>query len=108
MPRNNGKVPAVASPTSAWVATLRQAMYDAVSEQDMKDIAAGLVKRAKEGDKAALTMLFEYVLGGRNPQQVSLVQNNYGTKPNGPPMDRARTAEELEAEFRRENGGRRQ
>lgn len=65
--------------TVAWQQSLRQAAFDAISEQDVKEIFTGVVKRAKEGDAAAIKIVCEYLLGGRaapnvvvnNPVQVN-------------------------------------
>ena len=54
---------------------LRQAVFDAVSESDVKDIVEGIVEKAKAGDEKATKMVFDYVLGSSQP--VSLTQNNY-------------------------------
>jgi hypothetical protein len=46
-----------------WMATLRQALFDSVTEADVADIAKGLVDRAKNGDLQATRLLFSYVIG---------------------------------------------
>jgi len=55
-------------------ARLRKAVSDAVQDVDVKEVVEGIVKRAKEGDKAAIEQLFKHVLSGG---VTTLVQNNY-------------------------------
>ena len=50
----------------AWQENLRQAMYDAVTPGDVKEIVAGLVTRAKAGDAKAIQMVFDYVLAAKS------------------------------------------
>ena len=57
----------VASPASAvkdWQMDLRQAMFDAVTDGDVREIVQGLIKRAKEGDIGATKLLLTYLVGG--------------------------------------------
>lgn len=44
-----------------WIERLRQAAMKAVSEDDMREIFQGLVKRAKQGDVQALKLLMTYL-----------------------------------------------
>jgi len=64
-----------------WMVKLRTALFEAVTEDDIREIAEGLVKRAKEGDLQATRMLFSYVLGGSsvNVKQALIVQQHGGT-----------------------------
>lgn len=55
---------------------LRQAIFDGVKEQDVKDVVQGIVKRAKDGDQQAMKYFFEYILGGKSGPSKS-VQNNF-------------------------------
>lgn len=57
----------------AWMASLRQAAFDAVSESDITAIVAKQVEKAKEGDPAAVKLVFDLFLKG-GPQ--SMTQNN--------------------------------
>ena len=60
-----------------WQTKLRQAVLDAVTENDVVEIVKNQVKLAKEGDKAAIRFVMDYVVGAR--QNVTLVQQNiYG------------------------------
>lgn len=63
---------------------LRNAVFNAVNEQDVTDVVKGIVERAKEGDDKSVKHLFDYVLGAKTP--VKLVQNNYydGSDEDGP------------------------
>lgn len=57
----------VESPATAvkdWMIGLRQALFDAVTEGDVKEIAQGLVERAKKGDMAATKLVLTYLVGG--------------------------------------------
>lgn len=47
-----------------WQARLRNALFDAVTETDVTEIAKSLVDKAKGGDLGATRLLFSYVLGG--------------------------------------------
>lgn len=52
------------SPTvGEWQASMRAAFVEGVSADDMRQIAKGLVERAKKGDRNATDLLFRYVLG---------------------------------------------
>lgn len=42
---------------------LRQAIFDAISEQDVKAIITRQVELAKKGDQASLQFVMRYVLG---------------------------------------------
>jgi len=47
----------------AWMATLRESLFDAVTAGDVADIGKKLVEKAKAGDLKATDMLFKYILG---------------------------------------------
>jgi hypothetical protein len=51
------------SHTNERTKALKQALLEAVSDQDMKDIVVKLVKKAKEGDIQAIKELFDRCLG---------------------------------------------
>ena len=55
------------NPFARKVAAFRAALMDAVTEQDIKDIACKLRDDAKAGDKAATKLLFQYVIGKPQP-----------------------------------------
>ena len=55
------------NPFARKVAAFRAALMEAVTEQDIKDIAAKLRDDAKAGDKAATKLLFQYVIGKPQP-----------------------------------------
>ncbi len=55
------------NPFARKTAALRQALLDTVTEQDIQDIAAKLRDEAKSGDKAAIKLLFQYVIGKPQP-----------------------------------------
>ena len=56
---------------------LREAVFNGISEGDVKEIVQNLVQRAKDGDPQAVRSVFEYVLGGRNAPE-SITQNLRG------------------------------
>ncbi len=51
------------NPFARKTAALRSCLIDFVSVEDMREIAADLVRRAKGGDNVAVKLLFAYVLG---------------------------------------------
>ena len=55
------------NPFARKCAAFRAALMEAVTEQDIKDIAAKLRDDAKAGDKAAVKLLFQYVIGKPQP-----------------------------------------
>ncbi len=65
LPKAISSVPAIRSPRKC--AAFRAALMEAVTEQDIKDIAAKLRDDAKAGDKAAVKLLFQYVIGKPQP-----------------------------------------
>lgn len=74
---NLSQLTPVNAEVASWQARLREAMFDGIKEQDVKDIVASLVQRAKDGDAQATRMVFEYLLGGaRGASTVNNVQIN--------------------------------
>jgi hypothetical protein len=55
------------NPFGRKAAAFRTALMETVSEQDMKDIAAKLRDDAKAGDKTAVKILFQYLIGKPQP-----------------------------------------
>jgi hypothetical protein len=55
------------NPFGRRVAALRAVLADAVSEEDIRGIAAGLVASAKAGDLAAVKLLLGYLIGTPTP-----------------------------------------
>jgi len=51
------------NPFARRVAALRKALLSSVTDEDMKEMALVLKQRAKEGDVAAIKLLFQYTLG---------------------------------------------
>src|SRR5262245_49502403 len=58
-----GNVGGPGNPFTRRTARLRQLLVEAVSDQDLKDVIAMLVRQAKEGDVAAAKVLLSYVVG---------------------------------------------
>jgi hypothetical protein len=75
--KNKLLVETPASAVKDWMMGLRQALFDAVSEADVREIAANLVKKAKEGDLSATKLLLTYVVGngGLSVKNTIIVQN---------------------------------
>lgn len=62
-----------------WQAKLRQAIFNAVTENDVREIVQAQVAAAKKGDKQAIKFVMEYVLASKQP--VTFVQqNHYGVE----------------------------
>ena len=55
------------NPFARRVARLRASLLDAVSEEDLGEVVAGLMQAAKKGDVAAAKLLLSYVLGQPTP-----------------------------------------
>jgi hypothetical protein len=51
------------NPFARRTAALRQAFYEAITEEDMRAIAGELIVQARLGDKAAIKLVLAYVLG---------------------------------------------
>jgi hypothetical protein len=56
---------------------MRAAAQAGITEDDVKEIVANQVARAKTGDQAALKFVFEQVLGGNELKGATFVQHNY-------------------------------
>jgi hypothetical protein len=100
------------SEVAQWMARLRAALFEAVTEDDIREIAAGLVRKAKAGDLAAAKLLMTYVLGGGNNvtkvQQAVIVQDHGGALaplPAPPVRVLPGTADKVEAMARRAANG---
>ena len=64
--------------TGRKVTDLRRALLEAVTLQDMADIAAGLIAAAKAGDLQAAALLFDRVLGKpMTTQETELYTHEY-------------------------------
>src|ERR1700722_8743788 len=55
------------NPFARQTAALRQALTSAVTPQDIADIAAKLLEKAKQGDVPAAKLVFSYALGKPTP-----------------------------------------
>lgn len=77
------------SPAVEWMQRMRLAFQQAVTEDDMREIAKGLVKRAKEGDRRALDLLLTYAMPKEPAQsrheRVSATVQAYGVRPKALP-----------------------
>lgn len=63
--RNLCTSPAADDGAPAFMAKLRMAMFNGVTEDDVSDLVKSLMQRAKDGDKEATKLVFEYLLGGK-------------------------------------------
>lgn len=62
-----------------WIATMRRAAMGAVNEDDIREMVANQVKKAKEGNRDALKFIFDTVLAGAQMRGATFVQNNYAS-----------------------------
>jgi hypothetical protein len=51
------------NPFARKVAALRNAIVEAITEEDIKEIVAVLKQKAKEGSTAAIKLIFQYAIG---------------------------------------------
>ena len=56
------------NPFAYKVAVLRKALIEAVTEQEICEIAEVLIAKAKEGSTAAIKLIFEYAIGKPGPE----------------------------------------
>ncbi len=91
----------------SWVAAMRQAAMDGISEQDVREIVAHQVALAKDGDKNALKFVFDQVLGGAHIKGATFVQNNNydGINPGKPTPHKPGSKEKVELMRRRVEAG---
>src|SRR5262245_44011685 len=57
------------NPFARKTAALRRAMLDAVSDQDMAEVTAAVLGKAKGGDLGAAKLLYQYTVGRPRPAQ---------------------------------------
>lgn len=60
-----------------YQACLRQAMFDGITESDVKELVASIVAKAKSGDEKATRLLFDYVLGAKTKPTAIHVTNHF-------------------------------
>lgn len=60
--------------TIKWQAQMRAVMLNSISPEDIQAIVATQVKRAKDGDQAAIKFVMQQVLGANTP--VTIRQTN--------------------------------
>lgn len=59
-----------------YQANLRAAVFNGVSETDVKEVVQAIVAKAKAGDTQAQKMMFEYVLGTKTkPTQINVTNH---------------------------------
>jgi hypothetical protein len=56
---------------------LRAAMSGCVKPSDVEEIVKGIVERAKKGEPAAVKLLFDYVVGAKNPPTKISIHNHF-------------------------------
>lgn len=59
--------------TLAMQGQLRQAIFDAITEQDVAEIVKKQVEKAKQGDDNSLQFVMKYVLGFGQPHTVQQI-----------------------------------
>jgi hypothetical protein len=100
----------VGAPVADWQLRMRRALFEAVSEDDIREIVEGLVRKAKDGDLQATRMLLTFVLGSSsvNVKQAVIVQEHGGALaplPAPPVRVLPGTADKVEAMARRAANG---
>lgn len=91
-----------------WMAKLRTAVSDLVTEQDVKEIVQAQVTRAKAGDASAIKFVFDQLLGGAALKGATFVQNNYQDSkpaPTKPTAARPGSADKVDVMARRATAG---
>jgi hypothetical protein len=58
-------------------ASLRQAIFDGVSQADVTGVVKAIMAKAKEGDVQAQKMMFDYILGAKTKPTSINVTNNF-------------------------------
>lgn len=85
-----------------WMAKMRQAAMQSISEADVQAIVRGQIDAAKKGNKDAIKFVFDYILGAQQFKGATIVQNNnYGDSPAKPTKARPGSPEKLDAMARR-------
>lgn len=89
-----------------WMATMRKAVLDIVTEDDVKEIVKNQIARAKAGDQNAIKFVFGQVLGGDAMKGATFVQNNnYGDNAAKPTKARPGTDDKIEVMRKRREAG---
>ncbi len=70
-----------------WMAKMRAAATNAITETDIAEIVQNQVKRAKAGDQNAIKFVFDQVLGGAQLKGATFIQNNFGGESPDKPTD---------------------
>ncbi len=90
-----------------WIAKMREAARNCIAEGDIEEIVRNQVKRAKEGDAAAIRFVFDQVLNA-GTKGATFVQNNFPTltdDPRRPCKARPGTGSKIDAMSARESLG---
>jgi hypothetical protein len=90
-----------------WLAQMRKAVLDGVSQEDIKEIVANQLKKAKEGDPHAIKFVFGQILGGDAFKGATFIQNNYHGKdePSKPVDAKPGSKDKIDAMRRRVEAG---
>jgi hypothetical protein len=71
-----------------WMAGMRKAAMESITEADVKQIMQAQVELAKKGNAGALKFVTEFVLGGSALKGATFIQNNtYGGDPPEKPTE---------------------
>lgn len=66
---------------------MRQAAFDCVTTDDLKEIVKSQIARAKNGDQGAIKFVFDNLLGGGMKGATFIQNNNYGGEEAAKPTD---------------------
>lgn len=64
--QNKRRAAVTAADAVSWQTRMRTAFFEGVTEDDMREIVQGLVKKAKSGDLPAIRTLLSYGIGSPN------------------------------------------
>jgi hypothetical protein len=67
----------VSASMPAWIVAMREAARAEIKDDDIREIVRNQVARAKAGDKAAISFVFDQVLGGSAFKGATFNQNHY-------------------------------
>lgn len=76
-PHESSEIVTQTAAVPAWLLAMRQAARDAIKPEDIQEIVQNRIKKAKEGDAAAIEFIFKTVLGGDQLKGLTLIQHNH-------------------------------
>lgn len=63
--------------TTSWILEMRKVARETIKAEDIREIVANQVKKAKAGDKAAMAFVFEQILAAPELRGMQMTQNNF-------------------------------